>query len=164
MLWHVGVFSVKGPQLLTFTVQGQPSDLAFNPTGTRLAVSTWGGAVTIWNLRTAKSVFSLPTAPSGVSYLAYSQDGKYIVTVLLNETAQVSNATSGQLLRIDQTSAPMTIAPVFSSTGSTFATGDAAGTVKIWDECPACGDPRCWFDLESAKWCLTHATRRLAKG
>ncbi len=137
----VGVFSVKGPQVLSFTVQGQPSDLAFNPAGTRLAISTWGGAVTVWNLRTAKSVLSLPTAPSGVSYLAYSPDGRYIVTALLNETGQVWDATSGQLLRVDQTSAPMTIAPVFGTKGSIFATGDAAGTVKIWDECPACGDP-----------------------
>ena len=35
----------------------------------------------------------------------------------------------------------MTIAPVFGTKGSIFATGDASGTVKIWDECPACGDP-----------------------
>ena len=97
---NVGVFSVKGSQLLTFTVQGQPSDVAFNPAGTRLAVSTWGGAVTVWNLRTAKGVLSLPTAPTGVSYLTYSPDGRYLVTALLNETAQVSDATSGQLLRL----------------------------------------------------------------
>ena len=115
--------------------------LAFNPTATRLAVSTWSGAVTLWNLRTARRVLSLPTAESGVSYLGYSWDGKYTVTVLLNGTALVLSATSGQLLRVDRTSAPMTIAPAFSAKGGIFATGDAAGTVRIWDECPACGDP-----------------------
>ena len=137
----VGVFSVKGPQVRSLTVQGQPSGVAFNPAGTELAVSTWSGAVTVWNLRTARAALSLPLASSGVSHVTYSPDGRYIVTTLLNETAQVWGAKSGQLLRVDQTSAPLTVAPVFATRGSVFATGDAAGTVKLWEECPACGDP-----------------------
>ena len=161
----VGVFSVKGPQVLSFTVPGQPSDLAFNPAATRLAVSTWSGAVTLWNLHTGKSVLSLPTAPSGVNYVAYSRDGRYIVTILVNKTVQVLNAISGHLQRVDQTSAPTTIAPVFSARGGVFATGDAAGAVETWDECPACGDPALLVRLGRGR-VVSQLTplERLAKG
>jgi hypothetical protein len=33
------------------------------------------------------------------------------------------------------------VVPAFEAGESEFATGDTAGTVKIWAECPACGDP-----------------------
>ena len=47
----------------------------------------------------------------------------------------------GDLEQIDQDSAPLLVAPAFAAGTMTFATGDTAGTVKIWKECPACGNP-----------------------
>jgi WD40 repeat protein len=138
---NVAVFTVEGKAVASFTAQGQPSAVAFNPAGTALAVSSWSGAVGIWNVRTGRRMFSLPNAPSGVSSIAYSRDGRYIVTTLLNDSAQVWDATSGQLARVDESSAPTLIAPVFDDEGD-FATGDSTGTVKIWAECPDCEDAR----------------------
>jgi WD40 repeat protein len=76
--------------------------------------------------------------------MAYSPDGRYLVTTLLDESAQIWGADGplrGQLQRVDENAAPLLIAPAFDTGGGDFATGDSAGTVKIWAECPACGDP-----------------------
>ncbi|HLN05990.1 MAG TPA: WD40 repeat domain-containing protein, partial [Acidimicrobiales bacterium] len=137
----IGVFRLTGAQVASFSTQGQPSSVAFNPAGTQLAVSNWSGAVVVFNPLTGKREFSLPTAPSGVASVAYSPDGRYIVTTLLDEQTEVWSSTNPQLLRVDQNAAPPLIAPAFDSAGGDFATGDAVGTVKIWAECPACGDP-----------------------
>jgi WD40 repeat protein len=138
----VAVFKVENGQLVSsFTAPGEPSDVAFNPAGTQLAVSSWSGAVGIYAARNGTLEFSLPTASSGVSSVVYSPDGRYLVTTLLNESVQVfgSSGEQHQLLRVDQDSAPGLVAPVFTGEGD-FASGDAAGTVKLWAECPECGD------------------------
>jgi WD40 repeat protein len=138
------VFTVGGSPVSSFFVQGQPSGVAFNPAGTQLAVSSWSGAVAVFNPHTGQREFSLPTASSGVSSVTYSPDRKFLITTLLNESAEIWDAASAQhqLLRVDQDSAPILAAPAFDAGGSYFATGDAAGAVEIWAECPACGDPR----------------------
>jgi len=121
---------------------GEPSGVAFNPAGTQLAVSSWSGAVGVWNPRTGRPEYSLPSASSGVTSVTYSPDGRYLVTTVLDGSAEVWGADGqlqAQLQRVDQNSA-LLIAPAFDAGGSSFATGDTAGTVKIWPECPACGD------------------------
>jgi len=136
------VFTIGGTLVSSFFLPGQPSGIAFNSAGTQLAVSSWSGAVVVLNPRRGKRDLSLPTASSGVSSIEYSPDGRYLVTTLLNESAEIWDATSTQhqLLRVDQGSVPILAAPAFVDEGSDFATGDGAGTVKIWAECPACGD------------------------
>ena len=48
----------------------------------------------VWNARTARRQFSLPTASSGIDSVAYSSDGRYLVTTLLNDSLEVWNAKS----------------------------------------------------------------------
>jgi WD40 repeat protein len=148
----VAVFRLSGESLgepvgtpvSSFQVQGAPSGVAFNPAGTQLAVSNSSGAVVVFDPLTHRQEFALPTASSGVTSVAYSPDGRYLVTTLLDESAQIWGADGplhGDLQRVDQNAAPLLIAPAFDAGGGDFATGDSAGTVKIWAECPACGDP-----------------------
>jgi hypothetical protein len=66
------------------------------------------------------------------------------VTALLNGSTDVwgpEGPLNGDLERIDQDSASLLVVPAFAAGTMTFATGDTGGTVKLWEECPACGDP-----------------------
>jgi len=134
----------EGKPVASFPAQGRPSGVAFNPAGTELAVSSLNGAVTVFNPLTGQREISLPTVSSEVTSVAYSSDGHYLATTLLNGSTEVWGAVgpmSGELERIDQDSAPLLVAPAFAVGTIAFATGDTTGTVKIWPECPACGDP-----------------------
>jgi WD40 repeat protein len=150
---NVAVFDLSGltsgepaGQLVSppsFFVQGQPSGVAFNPGATQIAISTWSGNAGVYDPRTGQRDFSLATSSSGVTSVAYAPEGDYLVTTLLNGPAEVWAADGplqGQLQRIDQSQAPLVITPAFSL--GDFATGDTTGTVKIWVECPACGNAR----------------------
>ncbi len=136
----VGVFRLSGAPVSSFSVAGQPSGLAFNSSGSSLAVSNWDGAVDVFDPRTGTEVLSLPTAPSSVTAVAFSNDDRYIVTTLDNQSVEVFGAASGELDRIDLDPSRLLAGPAFDAGGSDFATADASGTVKIWSECPACGD------------------------
>lgn len=136
----VAVFrTVTGQQVSSFKVAGTPSGVAFNPAGSLLAVSTSNGALGTYSVLTGAHELSFPTASTGVSAIAYSPDGRYLVTTLLDNEAQVFDAATGQLERVDQDSSPMLVTPAFAANGE-FATGDAAGSVEVWAECPACAN------------------------
>jgi WD40 repeat protein len=153
---NVAVFRVNNgvpaaQPVASFSAQGEPSAVAFNPAGTQLAVSSWSGAVGVWNPHTGKQELSLATATSGVSYVTYSPDGRYLFTTVLDGTAQAWSATSLQLQRVDEDSTSSPVAPAFDAVGGEFATGDADGTVRIWAECPACDDASSLVRLAKAQ-------------
>jgi WD40 repeat protein len=140
---NVGVFRVTGAQVASFSAPGEPSGVAFSADGEQLAVSSWGGGVGVWDLHTERQEFSLLTGSIGVTSVVYSPDGRFLISTLLDESAQVWNVwmdKTPQLQRVDRNSA-LLITPAFQPVGTEFATGDAAGSIKIWPECPACGDP-----------------------
>jgi len=156
---NVAVFDLSGltvgqpaGQLVSptsFFVQGQPSGVAFNAAATRLAISTWSGAAGVYDPFSGRQEFSLATSSSGVTSVAYAPDGHYLVTTLLDGPAEVWGADGrlqGQLERLDQSEVPLVTVPAFDAEGD-FATGDTAGTVKIWAECPACGDAGALLNL-----------------
>jgi len=137
-----GTGAPVGEPVTTFLAPGESPDIAFNPAATQLAVTSSSGAVTVFNPLTGKREFSLPTAASDVTSVAYSPDGRYLVTTLLDGSAEIWSSNGplqGQLQRVDQDGEALLTEPAFDA-GGDFATGDADGKVEIWQECPACGD------------------------
>jgi DNA-binding beta-propeller fold protein YncE len=68
----------RGASVASFSAQGEPSGVAFNPAGTELAVSSLSGAVTVFDALTAHPELSLPNASTEVTSVAYSADGRYL--------------------------------------------------------------------------------------
>jgi WD40 repeat protein len=137
-----GTGAPVGEPVTTFLAPGESPDIAFNPAATQLAVTSSSGAVTVFNPLTGKREFSLPTAASDLTSVAYSPDGRYLVTTLLDGSAEIWSSNGplqGQLQRVDQDGEALLTEPAFDA-GGDFATGDADGKVEIWQECPACGD------------------------
>ncbi|MEW6159104.1 MAG: WD40 repeat domain-containing protein, partial [Verrucomicrobiota bacterium] len=71
------------------------SQVEFDPSGTRLLISSWFGKAQVWDLASGKSS-SPPFGPKeGLSMAAFSPDGKRVVTASEAGTASVWDATSG---------------------------------------------------------------------
>jgi WD40 repeat protein len=75
----------------------------------------------------------------GVDDVAYSPDGDLLASSSLDDTARIWSPSSGRLLRVWHDPEPvMNVA--FSADGSKIVTGDAVGTIRVWDACTACNN------------------------
>jgi len=88
--------------------------------------------VLVWVAATGRKLLAFIGHTDGVESVAFSPDGKRIVTGSKDNTVRVWHATTGQevLTLRGHTS---TVAYVCFSPGGLLATGDSRGILKIWD-------------------------------
>ena len=148
--------TATGREVATFDDKAEVSSLAFDPRSSRLAVASWNGALTVWDVHTRRSVQNLVADVQSVERVIYSPDGRWIVTTSQDGTARVWDARTAQLLRID--AHPDAVLMVTFGPGQrTIATVDIDGVVRIWDACTACEDPNGLVSLASRR-VLVHPT------
>jgi WD40 repeat protein len=124
----------------TFDVHGQLSHIAFDPTGSRLALASWDSTVTVLGIATNRPVLELVGDTRGVDGVAYSPDSRYIATTSIDDTVRVWNASTGQLMQVDQErTAPAS--PSFNSNGQILAETNNDNQIRLWTVCLNCGDP-----------------------
>jgi WD40 repeat protein len=133
-LWYVGpdeeLRTITGPE----TRNGQ---LAFSLDGNRLATLGIGPGnvpgVTVWDTASARRLGFLSDPPA--SSIAYSPDGKYLVTVHPDGTAIVWDAGTGVSLHVLSKPVSHIIKMAFSPDGKTLATASKSPSqgVTIWN-------------------------------
>ena len=124
----------------TFDGHGQLSHIAFDPTGSRLALASWDSTVTVLNVATDDPALELVGDTRGVNGVAYSPDGRYIATTSIDDTMRVWNAATGQLMQVDhEETAPGS--PSFNSDGQILAETNNDNQIRLWAVCPDCADP-----------------------
>jgi WD40 repeat protein/serine/threonine protein kinase len=111
--------------------------VAWHPDGHRFASAGSDNgefSVKVWNATTREDVFTLraPTRPEFFA-VAFSPDGKYLVTGKGNGLLQVWDANNGEPIRTLGTNIGPVRGIVFSRDGRRLATVSAAGAVKLWD-------------------------------
>jgi WD40 repeat protein/serine/threonine protein kinase len=141
--WHYLKRQLQGG---IFTLSGHTSpvtDVAFSPDGARMV--TAGGdqnrpfEAKVWDARTGTHLFDLKGLPPRVQgvnnpvvRVAFSVDGKRIVTAGGDNTARVYNATTGVLqLELKEPAGDVTCA-AFSPDGAQIATA-SNDLLKLWD-------------------------------
>jgi WD40 repeat protein len=110
--------------------------------GERIAAAGGNGAlftVKVWDAQTKREVFTLPEHPGGTEFhaVAFSPDGRYLVTGNNDGTVQVWDAPSGQKVGTLGTHDREIRGVVFSRDGSHLASASGDGKVKVWVWGPA---------------------------
>lgn len=121
---HVGF---SGRSVVIFCV-------AWHPKG-HLIASAGVDTVRVWDAQTKLETLSLPPGPIGVSYcaVAFSHDGRYLVTGDVRGVVQVWNAATGLVVGKLDTHSREISGVVFSRDGEHLAVASRDGFVKLWD-------------------------------
>jgi WD40 repeat protein/serine/threonine protein kinase len=110
--------------------------VAWHPKGQRIA-SAGIDTVRVWEARTQREVFKLPAAVGKIALpyqsVAFSADGRYLVTGKVDGSMQVWDAGSGQKVGTLAAHSREIRGVVFSKDGKHLATASSDGIVKLWD-------------------------------
>jgi WD40 repeat protein len=121
--------------------------LAWDADGGRLAVAGADGAVTVWDVLTAKEAVSLSGRKAAVSSVAWSPDGRRLASAGEDGTVSLWDTTAGQevlTLRYAQPQAARPRSVAWSPDGRRLAVAfDEAGkaAVMVWDAAPGAEKP-----------------------
>jgi WD40 repeat protein/serine/threonine protein kinase len=129
---HTGQGAVEfaGHKTIVFCV-------AWQPDGKRIATAGGDGpmfSVKVWDAQTRRPVFTVPEHPGGTEFnaVAFSLDGKYLVTGNKNGAVQVWNAENGQKVGALGAHDREIRGVVFSPDGLHLASTSGDGRVKVW--------------------------------
>jgi WD40 repeat protein/serine/threonine protein kinase len=114
--------------------------LAWHPDGRRIASAGSAGrlhAVKVWDARTGAEAYAIPAGPEHFAVpfqaVAFSPDGRYLVTGKVNGAVQVWDAGSGRAVATLGTHRREVRGVAFSPDGRHLASASAEGTVNVWD-------------------------------
>jgi WD40 repeat protein/serine/threonine protein kinase len=117
-------------------------NLAFSPSGDLVAggagdeVRSEPGEVDVWEARTGKLVFRMLGHTEAIFGVAFSPDGRRLVSASHDHTVKIWDMTTGYAALTLRAHADTVRAVAFDVDGSHLATGSADGTIKIWDATP----------------------------
>jgi WD40 repeat protein/serine/threonine protein kinase len=105
--------------------------LSFDPTGPRLAVGTYDGVASIWEIPSGVRARRLREAGASVDAIAFSRDGMLVATASRDGAEQVWDAMSGGLQTEFNSHHDKVYAIEFSPAGDLMLSAGAGGAVVI---------------------------------
>ena len=126
-LWDV----TTGEQIEILPIPGWSSEHTFSPDGRMLGVDHGGGEIRLVNLVT-KAVHLMTNHTGRVSAIAFSTDGKIMVSTAFSREIVVWNTADGKALSVLRGPEKLISSLAFAPDGKTFATGSKDGTIRFW--------------------------------
>jgi WD40 repeat protein len=131
--WHY-IKRLCHTELMTFRVlRGRAGHVCFSPDGTRLAGTSDGQTVKVWDAATGQEVLTLRAHAKLEGELCFSPDGKRLMSACRDGTVRIWDAATGrESLAVKRlTDGPTPVA--FSPDGKRLVTDGVVGPAKIWD-------------------------------
>jgi WD40 repeat protein/class 3 adenylate cyclase/tRNA A-37 threonylcarbamoyl transferase component Bud32 len=111
-----------------------PHALAFSPDSTILAgASDEENAIRLWSVGTQRELATLRGHKWEIAQLAFSPEGKLLVSASIDNTARLWDIATGRQLFVFQGHQSGIHTVAFSPDGRTIATGSTDETVKLWN-------------------------------
>ena len=107
--------------------------LAFDPTGSQLAIGTAGGDASIWDVPSGVRARHLREFGDAIDRVAFSHDGELVVTASRDGTEQVWRAHSGELQIQFNHQRNKILSVEFDATSTLLLAGGANGAVDVSD-------------------------------
>jgi len=142
------------------TYKGVDTLLGLSPDGRRLASSTHGGVILLWDSATGERLATMKGHAGFVAYLAFSPDGKNVASAGADGTLKVWITTgdrSAALITVPGTSTRENAGRLWlSEDAQTFLSGFGTTTIRFWNS--ATGKPRCApFENKARVTCYSSA-------
>jgi WD40 repeat protein/serine/threonine protein kinase len=128
---EVRVFDTSTWRRVSTIAAPRVRSLVFAPTGSRLAVGTYDGVASIWELPGGVRVRSLRDAGASVDAVAFSRDGVLVAAGSRDGTEQVWDAASGGLRAQFNSHHDKIYAIEFSVSGDLILSAGAGGAVVV---------------------------------
>ena len=131
----IGIWTPDGNRVsLLDGSSGRVTSLGFDATGDRLAAGLEGGKLAVWRVDAEARLYEVAAnrVATSVTSVAFSPDGKLIVTAGGELTARVWNAATGRMSYALRAHSNTVRAAVFSPNGGWLLT-TASGAAGIWD-------------------------------
>jgi RNA polymerase sigma factor (sigma-70 family) len=125
-----------GKKIRSLVGDAQTHCLVFAPDSNTLAAGGWSGfrcGIRLWDLKTGKELPGLKGHFFGVESLAYSADGKRLVSAGVDNAIRLWDSATGKELSPNADHFGWLTAVVFLPDGRTLATGGMDGTIRFWD-------------------------------
>ena len=141
MLWDTG----SGQRVPSFAMHSTGINaVAFSPDGHFVATgnqesqllfdnNVWNNTAWLWDAATGNPVRSFDGSTSTVNSIAFSPDGRELLTGSSDNTARLWDAGTGQLIRSFEGNANIVFSVAFSPDGRFALTGSNDTTTRLWD-------------------------------
>lgn len=109
--------------------------LAFSPDGSKLVTGAhaFPGVVQVWDVKSGKELRLLGMHAKPILNVAFSPDGKYLVSASWDDTLKLWDAEAGKEIRTLRGHENVVLCARFSPDGSRIVSGSADQFVKVWD-------------------------------
>jgi WD40 repeat protein len=127
-LWQVG----SQQPLFTLEAEGWVWSVAFSPNGELLASSA-NRSVCLWDVQTGQCVRSLQGYASRIFSLAFSADGKYLISGSEDHLIRIWNVDTGELLHCLEGHTDEVRSIAVHPSGRWFASAGCDRTIRCWE-------------------------------
>ena len=117
----------------TMAARGEPSEVAFNPDGSRLAVSHWNGAVAIYDPATGAEIAVLTNHTKWVASLAFSRQAPILATGSADQRIRLWDTQTWKETASFKGHMNLVDSIAVSPDGRWLASGSKDRSVRIWN-------------------------------